>query len=327
MLQRTILFSILLPPVYLAALFLLSHISFGNATLMKLASRNPVDPGEDGFTCQRFAEIEQVKNVDILFLGSSHCYRTFDPRIYAEHGLKTFNMGSSGQTPLNTYYLLQRYFDQLNPKLIVFELYYDLFRRDGLEAYYDLAVNLPFSVELLQMALATRNPNGINDAVSRWVMEATGNTPEVVQKPQPGERYIAGGFVEYTKLRLKDYQPNPNRTKKTLVMVEEQFEYLDKIAAFAQSKGVKIVFVTQPELKATVAAFMNYPEIVARFAEIARKRGVPYFNFNEMPQNFDVPEYYYDREHLNMQGVNLFNRAILEILTEKGYLTGNTIIE
>ncbi|MCL4708574.1 hypothetical protein KJ068_25740, partial [bacterium] len=69
-----------------------------------------------------------------------------------------------------------------------------------------------------------------------------------------------------------------------------------------------------------VAAFTNYPEIVARFAEVARKRGVQYFNFNEMPQNFDVPEYYYDREHLNMQGVALFNQALLQVLTEAGYI-------
>jgi hypothetical protein len=300
--------------------FLLSHIGWGDATLMKLATRNPVTPGGEGFTYQRFEEIKRVVSVDMLFLGSSHCYRTFDPRIYAEHGLKVFNMGTSGQTPLNTYYLLKQYFDQLKPRLVVFELYYDLYRRDGLESYFDLSVNLPFSGALFQMALATRNPHGVNDAVSRWLAQATDGTRQVAQAPQPGERYIEGGFIEYTDLRLKGYEANPSRRKKTIAMVEAQFEYLEKIAAFVLSRNTRIVFVTQPELPETLAAVTNYGDIVARFQDIAGRHGIQYFNFNDMPPRLDAAEYYYDREHLNKRGVEAFNRAVVQVLAEEGYL-------
>src|SRR5688572_21718598 len=61
----------------------------------------------------RIKEVKQTKDVDILFLGASFAYRGFDPRIFKEYGYKSFNLGSSNQTPLQTKLLLDRYLKTL----------------------------------------------------------------------------------------------------------------------------------------------------------------------------------------------------------------------
>ena len=51
--------------------------------------------GAYGHMYTRIREAEKVKNIDILFIGSSHAYRGFDTRIAKEYGFESFNLGSS----------------------------------------------------------------------------------------------------------------------------------------------------------------------------------------------------------------------------------------
>lgn len=58
-----------------------------------------------GHLFSRVRDAEKMKNPDILFLGSSHAYRGFDTRIFSKHGITSFNLGSSAQTPI-----IQKYY-------------------------------------------------------------------------------------------------------------------------------------------------------------------------------------------------------------------------
>jgi hypothetical protein len=79
--------------------------------------------GGYGYAYSRLEEVKNYSNIDILFIGSSHAYRGFDPRIFEKNGLKTFNLGTSAQTPLQTEILLNRYLEKLNPKMIIYDVY------------------------------------------------------------------------------------------------------------------------------------------------------------------------------------------------------------
>ena len=51
----------------------------------------------------------QSGQINTLFLGSSHCYRSFDPQIVDERlGTRSFNAGSSQQLPDGSFYLLRQ---------------------------------------------------------------------------------------------------------------------------------------------------------------------------------------------------------------------------
>jgi hypothetical protein len=78
--------------------------------------------GSKGHMYSRIQELRETKNIDILFLGSSHSYRGFDTRIFSGNGYKSFNLGSSSQTHIQSNILLKRYIDQLIPKLVIYEV-------------------------------------------------------------------------------------------------------------------------------------------------------------------------------------------------------------
>ncbi|MCA9161256.1 MAG: hypothetical protein KDA72_23160, partial [Planctomycetales bacterium] len=56
------------------AIPLLFFVKFGDNTLLGVSSRSPVRPGGMGYSLQRFRDIENYHDVDVVFLGSSHCY-------------------------------------------------------------------------------------------------------------------------------------------------------------------------------------------------------------------------------------------------------------
>src|SRR5690554_458534 len=77
-----------------------------------IATPNILNKDIVGHTETRLKEVKSFGDVDILFLGSSHAYRGFDTRIFKKAGFRSFNLGTSAQTPLQTQILLRRYLDR-----------------------------------------------------------------------------------------------------------------------------------------------------------------------------------------------------------------------
>ncbi|MFQ5607599.1 MAG: hypothetical protein ACE5GA_06610, partial [Candidatus Zixiibacteriota bacterium] len=125
-LKSAALFCVTLLAVYALVVFTLSGIVILDLSLLQIVTGNYARVGDIRGSLQRFREIEGARDVDILFLGSSHSYASFDPRVFSESALSSFNMGSASQSPLNTYSLLKRYYERLNPKVVVYEVYFPL---------------------------------------------------------------------------------------------------------------------------------------------------------------------------------------------------------
>jgi hypothetical protein len=162
-------------------------------------------PASPGHFYTRIREARTTHGVDLLFLGSSHAYRGFDPRIFQEEGIRTFNLGSSSQTPLQTRILLNRYLDQLNPEQVIFEVYPVTFELDGVESGIDLIANDRKDFQLVKMSSEINHPLVWNTLVYGGMRAALGfdeNLSEPVTRKE--DTYIPGGFVEK---RLEHFQP------------------------------------------------------------------------------------------------------------------------
>ena len=68
----------------------------------------------------------QEQNIDTLFLGSSHCYRTFDTSITDGYLGNTFNAGSSSQALDGSYALLVEAGKRNNLKRVFLEMYHEI---------------------------------------------------------------------------------------------------------------------------------------------------------------------------------------------------------
>ena len=102
----------------------------------------------------------QNNSLDILFIGSSHSYCTFNPKVF-DHYLKcnSFNLGTSAQPFPVTYAGVIEILKKQNPKIIILEVYTLLRLPQGpfVRLHYD---NMPFSINKLNLL---KNTSKISD--------------------------------------------------------------------------------------------------------------------------------------------------------------------
>ena len=67
---------------------------------------------------------EKKETVDVVFLGTSHSYRSILPmQLWADSGISAVNLGTSSQPMIATYYLMKEAIRTQKPKVFVLEMY------------------------------------------------------------------------------------------------------------------------------------------------------------------------------------------------------------
>ncbi|WBX75763.1 hypothetical protein PG911_14025 [Tenacibaculum ovolyticum] len=153
--------------------------------------------GSYGHLYSRISDIKNQNDLDILFLGSSHSYRGFDTRIFSEFGYKTFNLGSSSQTPIQTKVLLDRYLNILNPETVIYEVYPETFTFDGVESSLDIISNDKNDLHSFKMILKTNNIKTYNTFIYSVTRDLFNLNKSFIESQIKGnDIYIPGGYVE-----------------------------------------------------------------------------------------------------------------------------------
>lgn len=259
----------------------------------------------------RFREIHAYHDVDILFVGSSHCYRGYDPRFFQHKGLRVFNMGSTGQTPLTSYYLLRQYGDDLNPKLMVLDLYWTMMQQDGAESTLDLLVNVETNWNIVKMVLATKNILAVNALLSDCLNFRQPPLAEVSPVRSTDDTYVPGGFVETTRNALL---PEVELAPYTITIHPLQLKYLERIIQSAQKEGIEVVLVTSPVSSAYRNSIINYELWSSTIFDLSQRYHLQHIDFNHDEFFTSSPAFFYDRDHLNTHGVREFNKRFYQRL-------------
>jgi hypothetical protein len=268
-----------------------------------------------GHTLSRLTDASHTKDVDILFLGASTCYRGFDTRYFESKGFSSFNLGSSSQTPINTHLLLKRYLEHLNPKLVVYEVYPETFQIDGVESTLDITANDRVDTYSAQMVFKTLNAKTLNTYIYASYRQILGENSSFRQpKRRETDTYIdRNGFVErdltYFKYLTYEKEMVKGKVKKKewIIRPEQQAAFEATIALL---KAEKIPFVL---VRAPITSRLNDSyENNAAFDAYIQQQG-RYYNFNKRLQLNDSLDFY-DAVHLNRNGVKVFNEALYEQL-------------
>ena len=264
--------------------------------------------GAYGHMYTRIREAEKVKNIDILFIGSSHAYRGFDTRIAKEYGFESFNLGSSSQTPVQTKLLLEKYLDSLHPKMIVYEVYPYTFTNDGVESSLDIIANGRIDYKVLGMAVSLNNIKTYNSLVYGYYRVLFNRNKNFKENSViSNDTYIPGGFVE--KKMAYNKHTVENEIKKTeWVPINYQNIAFEEIVKLLKERGIKLVLVQSPVTKAEYEMYNNNDKIDIYFTG----RGT-YYNFNKTLVLSDTADFY-NSDHLNQNGVRIFNKALFSIL-------------
>lgn len=262
--------------------------------------------GAYGHTFTRMQEAAKTRDVDILFLGSSHTYRGFDPRLFTLSGIKTFNLGSSSQTPVHTRALLLRYLEWLNPEMVIWEVYPETFSLDGVEASLDLISNDRIDRHAAGFVFQNSNVKVLNTLLYSIFQNIVKPLPRRKEQAKKGvDSYIPGGYVEREKAYFRHETPGEPTEKE---FKPKQIRAFQESLAMLKSRHIKVILVQAPVTRALYKSFSNAKE----FDNLMQTSG-EYYNFNNLLQ-LDDSLHFYDAHHLNQYGVSLFNRELIKRL-------------
>ncbi len=258
-----------------------------------------------GFQKQRLDDLDKFNNIDILFIGSSHSYRGFDPRIFQKEGYSTYNLGSSAQTPIQSHFLLERYIEHLSPELVVFEVYPKVFELDGIESSADIIANSPLDRQIMELGLKQRSIHIFNTLVFKIWETLLGLSPREIS--YHNDNYVTGGFVERDK---SSYKPRGIELG-DFDFIPPQMEAFRSITALLEQKEIKLILVYAPITKKLYES-----SSLLNFEELMDSTYGSYVNFNGQLTLIDSIDFY-DENHLSQAGVIKFNSAFIRFLKRK----------
>lgn len=288
------------------SLFLYAALLYATGSFTPaIATPNILNKEIVGHTQTRLREVKDFGPVDILFLGSSHAYRGFDTRIFDKAGFRSFNLGTSAQTPLQTQILLERYLDKLNPKVIVYEVYPPTFSIDGIESFTDILANDYIDLKTFKTALTQHNVRLYNTMLYQFLSDPLNKN---LQSEQPiqidDDTYITGGYVEKEESYFK-YIHHP---KQEWDFNDDQFNAFYETLTFIKNRNIKVVLVFAPITSSFYLSHTNNALFNARM----EKHG-EYYNYNVI-LNLNDSLHFLDEHHLNQRGVELFNESLIRTL-------------
>jgi hypothetical protein len=300
------LFSVAAFFMYLLLIFLA-----GNNLPMYLRPNLSYRAGAYGHMNSRLKEVKNYGKVDILFLGSSHAYRGFDPRIFREAGIKSFNLGSSSQTPVQSLVLLEKYLKRLQPTLVIYEVYPEIFTLDGVESSQDVVSNDSIDLAILKMVVATNHVKTYNTFFYSWMRELQGNRNDFREGNRVAkDTYVPGGYVErdYEYFGYKHHNPFD------LILQKKQLKAFNNLLALLKKHNTPVMLVQAPVTRSFYRAMLN----ASSFDSIMSSKG-SYLNFNYL-LNLDDSLHFYDADHLNSDGVKIFNRRLIEVIKDSSFV-------
>jgi len=311
---RVVKFGALLLAVYLVVLFVAANLQLQH---LPTISNVPSHRSCLGTTADMLRDIpERGEVVDLLFLGSSHAYRGLDPRFFDTKGLSSFNLGTSAQTPLNTFYLLQEYLARFRVRrAAIIDVYPEMMGRPGAEPAIDIAMSRPLSLSVLRMSLATRSIRAFNTLMVRAVDLRSPPRDSMPVCLGPHDVYVGQGYVQSKKGPTDVMQPTY-----TIRMRDAQTAYLGKAIDMLQQSGADVVLVVQPVPVATVEATLNYQAVSESLGQLAEEAGALYLDFNSAPYRMAGSDYF-DGEHLAQRSVVRYDQRLWEILASRGLVS------
>jgi hypothetical protein len=291
-----LLFMITALSVYLILFAILFFIAPGGIPLIYRTSKGNV--WEGGGTYVKFREFNCNEKWDIVILGSSHAYRGYDPRIFAEKGYKTFNLGTSDQNMMCSYYIAKNYLNRSNCRMVILDLYDRVFTQQNLESMSDVVHNITSDKAAFQVAMSSRDIRGLN----MFTLRQFNKLRPPLNTDTAG--FIRGFFPTNTYLT----PPAKKRIVWTYHTNKFQIDYLRKLIEYLQSEGIQLVLAEHP-MPAPYTP-QDHKLFVSDIQKIADEYQVPYLDYMKDSSMTGI-RYFADETHLNVEGVTAYNNKLI----------------
>lgn len=284
---------------------------------------------------------QSSENIDVLFLGSSHAYKSIDPNL-ADGILEknTFNCGSSVQGMNTSYHLLKEVIEYHDLEAVFLDTNpaVSLVRNSESSVFYvsDYMKQNKNKYELLKSGGSDtvfngyvsfrrnfKNINWISNIKSRF--DALKDYSSVTSAT---EEYRGDGFVFVNgtyKITQEMIDKAASDDFSADVPVGDDYqEYLEKIVQLCKEKGIKLVLIEHPMSNVFLdncIAYDNYANYISHFAQ---NNEIEYWNFNYYKDGTGIVQKdYADNTHLNGNGAEKYTKVLSNVA--KDYLNGKDV--
>ncbi len=291
-----------------------------------------------------------AENIDIVFVGSSHVYRSIDPAITDEEmGMHTFNLGTSAQDLDGSLALIKEANKKNDISKVYLELYYGVAdqgkyqdREDLTKTYIISDYMKPSFNKIMYLINASNNEHWINSFFpARRYTQKLMNINEVVdliKKKQADdyrnyrytrtekskEWYVDRGFVVSNKVvdsaNWKDGEVSEILVNELTDKKCDWNRYLHKIVCYCKKHDIEISFFISPVYEEKIAETSNYQQYHELIKSLAEEMDVEFVDYNLIKEEyFDTgdPKLFMDSSHLNQTGTERFSHLFCETFMGK----------
>ena len=280
------------------------------------------------------------KNIDNLFLGSSHVFNDLNPLVLDElNGKNNYNMASHSQKFNNSYYVLREVDKKHNLEHVYLEVYY-LLSTGEIGEYWNTS-QLYFnwqntdcmkpSWNRLEYKLTMCPPQNYPETFFKFLRyrdklfdidyireQIEGKQTQEYKNCTLNGQYRSKGYYYSTD----ETQPNELYTKDVVKLSEKPLtedaeKYLRKIIEYCQKNGIQITLFSSPFHELLYYSVDNYDSYIAQINEIAKEYDIEYYDFNLCREEYlDIRDLdnYKDLGHLNAKGAEKFTRFFAEVM-------------
>ena len=253
-------------------------------------------------TMENFYDLDKDV-VDVLFLGSSHCYCTVNvSQLWEKHGVASYSLAISGQDLASSYYCIKEAFKTQHPKVIFVEAFGVTYHGYGVESnLYRNLLSYKTSGNFYQAVESIAEEENAKDLLLRWPVVHT-RYKELQEKDFTGDLPLYMGYRPEYRTSVVNWMEEgrwayENCGIGTIELEEE--EWVNKIIALCKKEGSELVFFVSP-YTASIEEQMKFNAL----EQIARREQVGYLNFfmmaDEIQLNSDAD--FIDWGHTNASG-------------------------
>lgn len=267
---------------------------------------------EGGGTWLKFRDFNQEKKWDAVVVGSSHAYRGYDPDVFKSYKLDMYNLGTSNQHMMCTYYIVKNHITTDNCKLLILDMFDKVFANNDIESKSDIIQNIKDDKTAIEIALSANDIRALNMIALRFFNK----TIDPLNVDTFGYN---NGFLVSRKF-LDPKKKDKEKMQWKYAAEKNQKKFLDRLLSHCNTNGIKIVAVSHPTPE--IYPMADHDKFLKDVGPLFEKYKVKYYDYTHYPEMGSLI-YYSDPTHLNYLGVIKFNKIFINDLIKDGVILNN----
>lgn len=248
--------------------------------------------------------------VDVLFLGSSHCYCSINPsQLWETYGMACFSMAISGQDLASSYYCLEEALKTQDIKVACIDMYgctFHGYESEGNVYRNLLSRKLSFTyVEAVESMVETENTA---DYILKWPIIHT-RYRELKKEDFQTQRPTYLGYL--SEFKVTPISPIVFMDAEPREFGEEEQDWVIKMIELAQENEVELVFFLAP-----YQIYGGSQANIAYAKEMVEKYNIPFVDMVELSAEvgLDWNQDFIDDNHTNYYGATKVTSYLGEFL-------------